>query len=202
MLAVKPSLLLLDEPLSNLDSNLRLEMRAELKRLHQDLGCTIIFVTHDQMEAMTLATSIAVMNKGIIEQLAKPMDIYRNPKSLFVGKFVGSPPMNVIQVENGGEIVECLVKATKLAENKIKTFGVRPESISMVSVDKGEIEAIVETIQPTGADWIVGLIVSGKSVFAISSEQPTTNVGQKVGLSFKLGGLHVFDDKDQRIKYV
>tara|TARA_Y100001947_G_scaffold89451_1_gene76209 strand:- start:574 stop:1353 length:780 start_codon:yes stop_codon:yes gene_type:complete len=202
MLAVKPSLLLLDEPLSNLDSNLRLEMRAELKRLHQALGCTIIFVTHDQMEAMTLATSIAVMNKGIIEQLAKPMDIYRNPKSLFVGKFVGSPPMNVIQIENGGEIVECLVRATKLAKNKIKTLGVRPESIRMVSADKGEIEAIVETIQPTGADWIVGLIVSGKSVFAISSEQPTANVGQKVGLSFKLEGLHVFDDKDQRIKYV
>ena len=108
----------------------------------------------------------------------------------------------VIQVENGGEIVECLVKATKLGENKIKTFGVRPESISMVSVDKGEIEAIVETIQPTGADWIVGLIVSGKSFFAISSEQPKANVGQKVGLSFKLEGLHGFDDKDQRIKCV
>ena len=81
-------------------------------------------------------------------------------------------------------------------------MGVRPESIRMVSVDKGEIEAIVETIQPTGADWIVGLIVSGKSVFAISSEQPKANVGQKVGLSFKLEGLHGFDDKDQRIKYV
>ena len=83
MLAVNPNLLLLDEPLSNLDSNLRLEMRAELKRLHQTLGCTIIFVTHDQMEAMTLATSIAVMNKGVIEQSAKPMEIYKNPKSLF-----------------------------------------------------------------------------------------------------------------------
>jgi len=202
MLAVKPSLLLLDEPLSNLDSNLRLEMRAELKRLHQALGSTIIFVTHDQMEAMTLATSIAVMNNGIIEQLAKPMDIYRTPKSLFVAKFVGSPPMNVIQVENGGEIVECLVRTTKLTKNNIKTLGVRPESIRMVSVDEGEIEAIVETIQPTGADWIVGLIVSGKSVFAISSEQPTANVGQKVGLSFKLEGLHVFDDKDQSLKYM
>ena len=81
-------------------------------------------------------------------------------------------------------------------------MGVRPESIRMVSAEKGEIEAIAETIQPTGADWIVGLIVSSKSVFAISSEQPTTNVGQKVGLSFKLEGLHVFDVKDQRIKYV
>ena len=99
-------------------------------------------------------------------------------------------------------VVECLVRATKLAKNKIKTLGVRPESIRMVSADKGEIEAIVETIQPTGADWIVGLIVSGKSIFAISSKKPATDVGQKVGLSFKLEGLHVFDDKDQRIKYV
>ena len=81
MLAIKPSLLLLDEPLSNLDSNLRLEMRSELKRLHQSIGCTIIFVTHDQMEAMTLATSIAVMNKGKIEQIDKPMEIYNNPKN-------------------------------------------------------------------------------------------------------------------------
>ena len=202
MLAVKPSLLLLDEPLSNLDSNLRLEMRAELKRLHQALGSTIIFVTHDQMEAMTLATSIAVMNNGIIEQLAKPMDIYRTPKSLFVAKFVGSPPMNVIQVENGGEIVDCLVRKTKLTKNKIKTLGIRPESIRMVAVNEGEIEAIVETVQPTGADWIVGLIVSGKSIFAISSEQPKANVGQKVGLSFKLEGLHLFDEKDQSIKYI
>jgi iron(III) transport system ATP-binding protein len=96
MLAIKPSLLLLDEPLSNLDSNLRLEMRSELKRLHQSIGCTIIFVTHDQMEAMTLATSIAVMNKGKIEQIDKPMEIYNNPKSLFVAKFVGSPQMNII----------------------------------------------------------------------------------------------------------
>lgn len=199
MLAVKPSLLLLDEPLSNLDSNLRLEMRAELKRLHQTLGCTIIFVTHDQMEAMTLATSIAVMNNGIIEQLAKPMDIYRYPKSLFVGKFVGSPPMNVIQIENGGEIFECLVKATNLDKNKIKTFGVRPESISMVPSEKADIVAIVETIQPTGADWIVGLIVSGKSFFAISSEQPISDIGQKVGLSFKLDGIHAFDNSDQRV---
>ena len=154
------------------------------------------------MEAMTLATSIAVMNNGIIEQLAKPMDIYRTPKSLFVAKFVGSPPMNVIQVENGGKIVDCLVRITKLTKNKIKTLGIRPESIRIVAVNEGEIEAIVETVQPTGADWIVGLIVSGKSIFAISSEQPKANVGQKVGLSFKLEGLHLFDEKDQSIKYI
>ena len=110
MLAIKPSLLLLDEPLSNLDSNLRLEMRSELKRLHQSIGCTIIFVTHDQMEAMTLATSIAVMNKGKIEQIAKPMEIYNNPKSLFVAKFVGSPQMNIINSNKEDDLAICLSK--------------------------------------------------------------------------------------------
>jgi len=199
MLAVNPNLLLLDEPLSNLDSNLRLEMRAELKRLHQSLGCTIIFVTHDQMEAMTLATSIAVMNKGIIEQLAKPMEIYKNPKSLFVAKFVGSPQMNIVNFNDGEELALSLLKKTNFEKNIVKTLGIRPESIKMVSKDKGDINGIIETIQPTGADWIVGLNVSGKSIFVISSDQPPGIEREKIGLSFKLDGLHVFDNKDQKI---
>ena len=124
MLAVNPNLLLLDEPLSNLDSNLRLEMRAELKRLHQTLGCTIIFVTHDQMEAMTLATSIAVMNKGVIEQLAKPMEIYKNPKSLFVAKFVGSPQMNTVDFNDGEQLAQSLLSKTKFEKNNVKTLGI------------------------------------------------------------------------------
>ena len=199
MLAVNPNLLLLDEPLSNLDSNLRLEMRAELKRLHQSLGCTIIFVTHDQMEAMTLATSIAVMNKGIIEQLAKPMEIYKNPKSLFVAKFVGSPQMNIVNFNDGEELALSLLKKTNFEKNIVKTLGIRPESIKMVSKDKGDINGIIETIQPTGADWIVGLNVSGKSLFVISSDQPPGIESETIGLSFKLDGLHVFDNKDQKI---
>ncbi len=199
MLAVNPNLLLLDEPLSNLDSNLRLEMRAELKRLHQSLGCTIIFVTHDQMEAMTLATSIAVMNKGIIEQLAKPMEIYKNPKSLFVAKFVGSPQINIVNFNDGEELALSLLKKTNFEKNIVKTLGIRPESIKMVSKDKGDINGTIETIQPTGADWIVGLNVSGKSLFVISSDQPPGIESETIGLSFKLDGLHVFDNKDQKI---
>jgi iron(III) transport system ATP-binding protein len=200
MLAIKPNLLLLDEPLSNLDSNLRLEMRAELKRLHQSLGCTIIFVTHDQMEAMTLATSIAVMNKGVIEQLASPMEIYRNPKSLFVAKFVGSPQMNIIDFNNGEELALCLLKKTNFGRNTVKTLGIRPESIKMVPKNEGDIDAITETIQPTGADWIVGLNVLSKSIFVISSEQPPAIEGETIGLLFKLDGIHAFDNKDQKIE--
>ena len=199
MLAVNPNLLLLDEPLSNLDSNLRLEMRAELKRLHQTLGCTIIFVTHDQMEAMTLATSIAVMNKGVIEQLAKPMEIYKNPKSLFVAKFVGSPQMNTVDFNDGEQLAQSLLSKTKFEKNNVKTLGIRPESIKLTSKDNGDINGKIETIQPTGADWIVGLNISGKSIFAISSEQPPGNENDTIGLSFKLDGLHAFDRNDHKL---
>ena len=199
MLAVNPNLLLLDEPLSNLDSNLRLEMRAELKRLHQSLGCTIIFVTHDQMEAMTLATSIAVMNKGIIEQLAKPMEIYKNPKSLFVAKFVGSPQMNIIDSEKEKELALCLSKKLNIEKNIVKNFGVRPESIKMVHENNGDINAIIETIQPTGADWIVGLNVLGKSIFLISSDSPLGKENETVGITFKSQGCHSFDNNNLRI---
>ena len=200
MLAVNPNLLLLDEPLSNLDSNLRLEMRAELKRLHQTLGCTIIFVTHDQMEAMTLATSIAVMNKGVIEQLAKPMEIYKNPKSLFVAKFVGSPQMNTVDFNDGEQLALSLLSKTKFEKNNVKTLGIRPESIKLTSKDNGDINGTIETIQPTGADWIVGLNISGKSIFAISSDQPPGNENDTIGLSFKLDGLHVFDRNDLKLE--
>ena len=199
MLAMKPSLLLLDEPLSNLDSNLRLEMRSELKRLHQSIGCTIIFVTHDQMEAMTLATSIAVMNKGKIEQIAKPMEIYNNPKSLFVAKFVGSPQMNIINTDKDKNLALCISKKLKIEMNKVKNFGVRPEAIKLVQKNNGDIDATIETIQPTGADWIVGLNVSGKSMFLISSEPPIGKENDTIGITFKEEGCHSFDSNDLKI---
>ena len=199
MLAMKPSLLLLDEPLSNLDSNLRLEMRSELKRLHQSIGCTIIFVTHDQMEAMTLATSIAVMNKGKIEQIAKPMEIYNNPKSLFVAKFVGSPQMNIINTDKEKNLALCLSKKLKIEMNKVKNFGVRPEAIKLVQKNNGDIDATIETIQPTGADWIIGLNVSRKSMFLISSEPPIGKENDTIGITFKEEGCHSFDSNDLKI---
>jgi len=199
MLAIKPSLLLLDEPLSNLDSNLRLEMRSELKRLHQSIGCTIIFVTHDQMEAMTLATSIAVMNKGKIEQIDKPMEIYNNPKSLFVAKFVGSPQMNIINTDKDKELALCLSNKLNIQKNSVKNFGVRPESIKMVKNNEGDINAIIETIQPTGADWIIGLNIFNKSLFLISSDHPVAKENESVGVVIKSEGCHSFDSQDLRI---
>ncbi|MEV4257551.1 ABC transporter ATP-binding protein, partial [Spirillospora sp. NPDC049652] len=98
MLAVDPEVLLLDEPLSNLDARLRLEMRTELKRIHDETGATVVFVTHDQMEAMTMATHVAVMNEGELQQVAPPVEMYERPGNRFVAEFVGSPPMNVVAV--------------------------------------------------------------------------------------------------------
>ena len=151
------------------------------------------------MEAMTLATSIAVMNKGVIEQLAKPMEIYNNPKSLFVAKFVGSPQMNTVDFNDGEQLALSLLSKTKFEKNNVKTLGIRPESIKLTSKDNGDINGKIETIQPTGADWIVGLNISGKSIFAISSEQPPGNENDTIGLSFKLDGLHVFDRNDLKL---
>src|SRR5690606_37363757 len=104
MLAVNPDVLLLDEPLSNLDARLRLEMRAELKRLHQAFSTTIVFVTHDQWEAMTLADTIAVMNEGVLQQLGTPDEIYERPANRFVAEFVGSPPINIVEFDGADEL--------------------------------------------------------------------------------------------------
>ncbi|OJU96426.1 MAG: hypothetical protein BGO06_04405 [Shinella sp. 65-6] len=202
MLAVNPSLLLLDEPLSNLDAALRLEMRAELKRLHNTLGCTVIFVTHDQLEAMTMATTIAVMNKGIIEQMARPMDIYHRPATRFVANFVGNPPMNMVDARQGDDLAAWLGNARPFPARTVETFGVRPEALRMAAPGAGAMAATIDTIQPTGADWIVGLAVAGRPMFALSAEPPPAAVGETVGLTLKADGVHAFDGEGRNLEAV
>ncbi len=194
MLAVSPNLLLLDEPLSNLDASLRLEMRAELKRLHQALGCTVIFVTHDQLEAMTMATSIAVMHNGCIEQQGAPMEIYRQPASRFVANFVGSPPMNMFASDELPTLRKAVTHELGTLAGKARTFGVRPEAIRLTS-DAGALalKARVDTIQPTGADWIVGLVLDNRQLFALTSEAPPRDIGDDVGIVLRPDGIHAFD---------
>ena len=195
MLAVSPTLLLLDEPLSNLDASLRLEMRAELKRLHHALGCTVIFVTHDQLEAMTMATSITVMNNGRIEQQGAPMEVYRRPASRFVAKFVGSPADEHVR----GWRTAAAVGRSPLARwafpaAGMETFGIRPEAIRLsADCDSAALRARVDTIQPTGADWIVGLIFGSRQLFALTSEMPPRDIGAHVGIALKADGVHAFD---------
>ncbi|HEV7307038.1 ABC transporter ATP-binding protein [Ensifer sp.] len=204
MLALKPDVILLDEPLSNLDAKLRLDMRAELKRIHQELGSTIVFVTHDQWEAMTLATTIAVMSEGELQQLGTPDDIYDRPANRFVAEFVGNLPINIIELgkERSGALVDWMrgSLAQKALQQTVGSVGIRPESVrlSRASVDGGREARIVEVV-PTGGSWIVELSVEGERFFAIAGELPEAVRGESVFFHVEPQHLHVFDIEGRRI---
>jgi len=138
-----PTVYLMDEPLSNLDAQLRLQTRTELKRLHRDLGTTMIYVTHDQSEAMTLGSRIAIMQRGAIVQIGEPLELYRRPVNTFVGTFLGNPPMNLIEDSRTGARV---------------TIGVRPEDVDVASsAAAGWDEARVVVVEPMGSETLVTL---------------------------------------------
>ena len=193
MLAVSPSLLLLDEPLSNLDAALRLEMRTELKRLHHSLGCTIVFVTHDQFEAMSLATSIVVMDHGKVVQMAPPLEVYHQPATLFVAKFVGSPPMNILTASEHGAVVEWITsQLPRLAG--AQTIGVRPEAISIhTEPGPGRMAAVLDSVQPTGAECTSSVNLGDTTVFVLSQNVPSAAEGDGIWLSLAAHGVHGFD---------
>ncbi|MTH77938.1 ABC transporter ATP-binding protein [Paracoccus aestuariivivens] len=160
----KPRLFLFDEPLSNLDAKLRVEVRAEIKRLHQKTGATIIYVTHDQIEAMTLATQIVVMKDGIIQQAGTPAQIYSQPANMFVADFMGSPPMNMLEgrVSDDGRNMQpsaapetVLPLPEPLAPGRKIVLGIRPENILTSETDG--LELPVEIVEPTGSDIFVWL---------------------------------------------
>lgn len=207
MLVVNPEVLLLDEPLSNLDAQLRLEMRAELKRIHEEFKSTIVFVTHDQQEAMTLATDVAVMNGGLLEHLGAPMEIYRRPATRFVADFVGSPPMNIYEVDDDGigptlhnyarSKVPSLAAATDI--------GVRPESITLMDhshdapVGSWSITGEVRAVLPTGSTWVVRVDAADSTLFAVSFRPVTFAPGTKVRCVAEASALHVFDESGRRM---
>ncbi len=207
MLVINPEVLLLDEPLSNLDAKLRLEMRAELKRLHGELNNTIIYVTHDQLEAMTLSTEIAVMSQGRLLQCAPPMEIYRKPASLFVAEFVGNPPINLFRVSDPqcSALCSSLLKRFPAAAASAKTIGVRPEGIAVrragAPVPEGwwSHSAMVDTVLPTGSEWIVGLKLDGCPVFALSVEEVDYRPREEVTVGVEMRHFHLFDKEGRRL---
>jgi len=147
-----PSVYLMDEPLSNLDAQLRLQTRTELKRLHRELGTTMIYVTHDQSEAMTLGGRIAVMQRGAIVQIGAPLDLYRQPVNTFVGRFLGSPPMNLIEESRGGTAV---------------TLGIRAEDVVVTAAPAGDADqARVLVVEPMGSETLVTLEYRGQRLVA------------------------------------
>ncbi|CAG9001652.1 MAG: Oligosaccharides import ATP-binding protein MsmX [Candidatus Celerinatantimonas neptuna] len=204
MLAVNPKVLLLDEPLSNLDAALRLEMRTELRRIHETFGTTIIFVSHDQWEAMTLATTIAVMDKGNIQQVGTPDEIYTTPGNRFVAEFIGNPKINLLDLSS-----ESLEKHPQLAaylmeyrpkNTETEWCGIRPENI-ILSRDPSQnaITVTVENIIPTGGSWVIELRHGEQHLFHSTQLRPDWQMDESIFCQLPHNALHFFDRNGQRL---
>ena len=189
-----PQVFLFDEPLSNLDAKLRVQMRAEIKELHQRLKTTTVFVTHDQIEAMTMADKIVVMNAGRIEQIGAPLELYDRPANLFVAEFIGSPSMNLIRgvTRAGGvEAPTGLLPATgDRAEGRAVVYGIRPEHLELA--DAG-LEAEVRVVEPTGPETLVYLHCGAQELVAVFHERHELRPGQRVHLRPRAERAHLFD---------
>ena len=213
----KPKVFLFDEPLSNLDAKLRVQMRYEIQKLHNNLKATMIYVTHDQVEAMTMGDRIVVMKDGIIQQVSPPLELYSKPSNKYVASFIGSPPMNFIE----GEIVkrkeELFFKSNsmevKLLEDaypKVKQYisksivlGIRPEDIydklfAQYASDEFVVKARVEVVEPMGAEVYLSL-TSGKNNFvARVSAIDTVSINQDLDLVFDMAKVHLFDPVSEK----
>ena len=193
-LARQPQLFLFDEPLSNLDAKLRVEMRAEIKRLHQASGITSVYVTHDQVEAMTLGSRIAVMKGGVVQQLGSPDDIYNRPANTYVATFIGSPTMNLLRgAAAGGQFGiqgAALNLAAPASANEV-LLGVRPEHLVMQ--ESAPWRGKVSVVEPTGPDTYVVVDTAAGSVTLRTDAQTRVQPGDSVGLAVEPANAHWFD---------
>ena len=194
-IARNPKVFLFDEPLSNLDAKLRGQVRIQIKKLQRDMNVTSIFVTHDQVEAMTLGDRLAVINEGIIEQLGTPIDIYEKPESIFVGEFIGSPQMNFVNGTVNNNTFES--KGFKInIDKKIDTtdavLGFRAEHLQLKT--DGEISLTVDIIEKLGADSIIyGKDKDGVTICYKENGNTKLNIGDNINLSLDLNSIHLFD---------
>jgi multiple sugar transport system ATP-binding protein len=203
-----PQVFLFDEPLSNLDAKLRVAMRAEIKELHQRLKTTSIYVTHDQIEAMTMADQIVVMHDGRVEQIGSPLDLYDHPDNRFVAGFIGSPAMNFLDgtqrdgalvVANGARLP--LDRAQAANDGRSMVYGIRPEHLDLAAnEDAGGIEAEVVVIEPTGSETQLVARIGQQELIAIFRERHAFAPGQKIRLKPRAPVAHLFDaSSGQRI---
>ena len=194
-LARNPQLFLFDEPLSNLDAKLRVEMRAEIKRLHQLSGITSVYVTHDQVEAMTLGSRIAVMKGGVLQQLGTPDDIYNRPANTYVATFIGSPTMNLVEGRSGSGHFAIAAAELALAApdnaSKPTLLGLRPEHIRLR--DAATWRGVVSLVEPTGADTYVVVDTPAGKVTVRAAPQTQVRPGDTVGLEIQTDHVTWFD---------
>ena len=203
LIALRPTILLMDEPLSNLDAKLRTEMRASLKRLHRDLDATTVYVTHDQIEALTLSDRVIIMNEGRIMQEGSPYDIYHHPTNIFVAEFIGDPGINLFEgnIENGK--LNCggisIPLPSNISNNNGRlTVGVRPEKIEVSESKKsGWQEVTTGIIQPTGANTIMEVKSEDTSITVLQNGFINLSENSKLWINFNSETLSFFDPKTQ-----
>ncbi len=201
----QPKAFLFDEPLSNLDARLREQMRAEIKKLHGDLKATSIYVTHDQIEAMTLADRIVAMHGGVVQQVGSPLELYDRPANLFVAGFIGSPGMNFLDAiyQAGGAklkdgTIVPLNTSLGLPNGEKVTIGIRPEHVTMTNDGSG-ISADVELVEPTGFGIILHLSLHGLPFKIFTLDRDALSAGPKVNVTFPAKHLHVFNGEGNRV---
>jgi len=194
-----PKVFLFDEPLSNLDAALRGQTRIEIAKLHRDLGATTIYVTHDQVEAMTLADRVVVLRDGAIEQVGSPLELYDKPANQFVAQFIGTPQMNVVDTAKLPELRE-VVGASHAPDGFI---GVRPENVMVRPAGGGKLPARVELIESLGADTLIYTSVghNGNGVQIVSRQAERTSLapGDSVGLDIAPASFHLFDRQGHKV---
>jgi multiple sugar transport system ATP-binding protein len=199
-----PRVFLMDEPLSNLDAKLRLTMRAQLKHIQKRLQTTTIYVTHDQIEAMTLADRVAIMDKGKIQQLGTPDDVYNDPANVFVAGFIGSPPMNLItgSLENGTFIgPDTKVPGVGKGSRAKVTLGIRPEDVGVAKTGKGHITSKVYSLEPTGDQTLLAVALAGKLFVARADRAFRQAIDTPIALNMDAARVYLFDgETGQRIR--
>jgi multiple sugar transport system ATP-binding protein len=201
-----PAVFLFDEPLSNLDAKLRVQMRAEIKELHQRLKTTTVYVTHDQVEAMTMADRIVVMHDGIVEQSGSPLELYDRPTNVFVAGFIGSPAMNLLKgkiringrptfVTADGGVTLPLTSAPSGADGRPVIYGIRPEHLSLGG---DGLRAEVSVIEPTGSETQVFAKLGGQKLVGVFRERVAARPGEALPITPNLDAVHLFDESTGR----
>jgi len=201
---------LMDEPLSNLDAKLRVQMRAEISKLHQKLNTTMIYVTHDQTEAMTMATRIVIMKDGIIQQVGAPKTVYNHPANMFVAGFIGSPAMNFIRGTIDGnqfitETLKLTIPQNKLSalqasgcQHKAVVMGIRPEDIHPQSHEENCVAARISVAELTGAEFMLYSTVGGHELVVRAGAVNDYHAGDNINIHFDMNKCHFFDAETEQ----